>query len=80
METTPDKHCLWEVHLDHLEDALGQIHKHGSSVIAVTPHTLADTGGPLPKIQVESYLIIYYNPPMETIPGMTGGGDPATIQ
>ena len=80
METTPDKHCLWQVHFDYLESSLDQIQKHGSTVISVTPYELIDTGGPLSKMRVESYLIVYYNPPMNTMPGIGGGGSPATVQ
>ncbi len=78
METTPDKHCLWEVTRDYLESALDQIHKHGSTVISVAPYKysiLAEN-----KMEVSYYIIVYYNPPMQGIPGLEGGGDPATIQ
>ncbi len=81
METTPDKHYTWKVDVDYLEEALGQIHRHGSTVITVTPYELVSSSlSPSERYSVISYLIIYYNPPITAIPGMPGSGDPATIQ
>lgn len=86
METTPDKHCIWEVDVDYLEEALGEIHRHGSTVIAVTPYESSCVNDPKmlgtshSKVKVTSYLIVYYNLPLTAIPGMPGSGDPATIQ
>lgn len=81
METTPDKHCKWQVHLEYLEDSLNQIHKHGSTVIAVVPYELTPPEqAPFAKITVDSYLIIYYNPPVSAIPGLDGSGHPSTVQ
>ena len=80
METSPDKHCLWTVTDDHLEESLNQIHKHGSTVTSVVPNTLEPKEQLLSKMKVTSYLIIYYNPPVNVIPGIGGNGDSATIQ
>lgn len=81
METTPDKYCKWKVSVDYLEKALTQIHQHGSTVVAVTPYKLEHDGFIDRYYKVTSYLIIHYNPPINTIPGGIGGdGDSATIQ
>jgi hypothetical protein len=85
MEITPDKHNTWKVDTDHLEEALAEIHRYGSTVVSVTPlelelETPHATAYPHQKAKVTSYLIIYYNPPINAIPGIEGDGAPATIQ
>lgn len=81
METTPDKYCKWKVTVDYIEKALTQIHKHESTVITVTPYKFSTDGFNEMHYTVTSYLIVYYNPPVNTIPGGIGGdGDSATIQ
>ena len=78
METTPDKHCKWKVTVDYLEEALGQIHKHGSTVTAIVVYEIE--WAPQSRHKALSYLIIYYNPPAHVVPGIGGSGDSATIQ
>jgi hypothetical protein len=79
METTPDRHNTWKVDIDYLQEALGEIHRNGSTVITVTPHELIAVGHNM-QMKVTTYLIIYYNPPIGVIPPIAGSGDPATLQ
>ena len=81
MENTPDKYCQWQIGSDYLEDALGQIHRNGSTVVAVVPYELDSMGTPISqRSQVITYIIIYYNPPIQGITTPSDGGDPATLQ
>ena len=80
METTPDKHCQWEVHKEYLVESLNEIHRSGSKIISIVPSQLEDSLSPFKTTNVTSYIIIYYNPPIQAVPGMPDSGDPATIQ
>ena len=82
METTPDKYCRWKVTVDYLQEALGQIHRSDSTIIAILPH-IFETLSMEPPLRYEttSYIIIHYNPPMQVgIIPPSGDGDSATIQ
>jgi hypothetical protein len=68
---------------EFLEDSLDEIHRHGSKVISVVPDSFnINAGGPSTYYtsEVRSYCIIYYNPPLQGIPGTPGSNDPTTIQ
>lgn len=67
METTPDRYYVWEVRLEYLEESLNQIRKYGSTVISVSPRSGRLLEKPLSKLEVDSYIIIYYNPPIQAI-------------
>ena len=81
METTPDKYCIWKIQSEFLDESLGEIHRHGSTVIGVMPHELA-----IPELsqsknyEVISYVVVYFNPAITSIPGMPGSGVGASVQ
>ena len=86
METTPDKHCIWKVDIDHLEECLTDIHRHGSTVIAVTPYKFTSyrkSGNEElfgRDYEVTMFIIVYYNQPMMANVAGGIGGTGAPIQ
>lgn len=82
METTPDKYCLWETTSNYLPEALKELKVGGAEDIRVIPHKISviDAVFNATEFTVTSYLIIYYNPPVNVVPGIGGSGDSATVQ
>lgn len=82
METTPDKYCLWEVTTDYLSEALKELKVSGVEDIKIVPLQIkvVDVVFNATEFTVTSYLVIYYNPPVDATPGIGGSGDSATIQ
>jgi hypothetical protein len=82
METTPDKYCLWETTPDYLPEALKELKVNGIEDVKIVPCKISviDAVFNATEFTVTSYLIIYYNPPVNVVPGIGGDGDSATIQ
>ena len=82
METIPDQYCLWEVTKNNLPEALKELKVNGAEDIRVVPCKInvVDELFNATEFTVSSYLVIYYNPPVDVVPGIGGNGAPATIQ
>lgn len=82
METTPDQYCLWEVTKNNLSEALKELKVNGVKDIRVVPCKIkvVDELFNATEFDVASYLIIYYNPPVNVVPNIGGDGAPATMQ